>query len=57
MEKDFEIEEIEFDETLFEKNIGENDFTDVETDGFGTDKNGISFDQDGFVGDDENATN
>lgn len=57
MEDKFEIEEVEFDESLFEKNIEENDFTDVETDGFGTDKNGISFDQDGFVGDDEDATN
>lgn len=36
MEEKFEIEVVEFDETLFEKNVGENDFSGCDTDGFGT---------------------
>lgn len=37
MEKDFEIEVVEFDEELFKKNIEENDFSGSETDGIGAD--------------------
>lgn len=34
---EFEIEEIEFDEELYKKNIAENDFSGSEIDGMGVD--------------------
>jgi hypothetical protein len=36
----FEVEEVEFDEELFNKNVEENEFTEVdeETDGIGVDE-------------------
>lgn len=43
----FDVEEVEFDEELFKKNIEENDFSGCEDDGIGIDKDG----------DDEDATN
>lgn len=38
MEKDIEIEVVEFDEELYKKNIEENDFSGSETDGIGDDE-------------------
>ena len=34
---EFEIEEIEFDEELYKKNVEENDFSDYDTNGKGDD--------------------
>lgn len=39
MDEKFEVEEINFDEELFKKNLEENNFTEVETDGKGADQN------------------
>lgn len=38
MDNKFEIEEVEFDEELFKKNIEENNFDNTETDGKGVDQ-------------------
>ena len=38
--ENFEIEEVEFNEELFLKNVKENDFSGCETDGIGSDMEG-----------------
>ena len=42
MDEKFEIEEVEFNEELFKKNLEENNFTDIETDGKGEDNDAIN---------------
>lgn len=40
MEDELIIEEVEFDETLYQKNLQENDWSNKITDGIGDDGNG-----------------
>lgn len=42
MEEKIIIEEVEFDEELYEKNISENDFSGCEEDGIGDDEDAIN---------------
>ena len=39
MEDNIQIENVEFKEELYQKNIAENDFSNSETDGIGADDN------------------
>ncbi len=41
-EEKLEIEEVEFNEELYQKNLQENDFSNKITDGIGSDKNEVN---------------